>query len=128
MARCLNKQQKLPKQISASFHEIDFNSLLFFSAVPFPPANKMTIADVFDSRTNKPKPDVLKQHFILEGRLDENAALKIINEGAALLRSEKTMIDIEAPVTGKKHCLFFSAFRMESQGVAKIGKLIFGLY
>ena len=84
---------------------------MFLSAVPFPPANKMTIADVFDSRTNKPKPDVLKQHFILEGRLDENAALKIINEGAALLRSEKTMIDIEAPVTGKKHCLFFSAWK-----------------
>ena len=83
----------------------------------------MTIADVFDSRTNKPKPDVLKQHFILEGRLDENAALKIINEGAALLRSEKTMIDIEAPVTGKKHCLFF--FRVESQGMVKIGNLIF---
>ena len=79
-----------------------FNILtIFVSGVPFPPANKMTIADVFDSRTNKPKPDVLKQHFILEGRLDENAALKIINEGAALLRSEKTMIDIEAPVTGK---------------------------
>ena len=40
-----------------------------FSAVPFPPSNKLTQAEVFNSRTNKPLPEVLKQHFILEGRI-----------------------------------------------------------
>lgn len=88
--------------------------------VPSPPSVRLTIADLFDTATGvgKPKLDRLREHLLAEGRLQEDAALLIIERGETLLRTENNLIDVEAPITGQRQqrisslyfacCCFFS--------------------
>ena len=65
-----------------------------------PLATKLGMPEVYDQKTNKPRPDVLKQHFTGEGRLKPEVALRIIADGAAILKQEKCLLEIPQPITG----------------------------
>uniref|UniRef100_A0A1I7WMR1 DUF4148 domain-containing protein n=1 Tax=Heterorhabditis bacteriophora TaxID=37862 RepID=A0A1I7WMR1_HETBA len=52
----------------------------FVKSVQFPISERLNVDQVYDRRTGKPRHEVLRDHFIKEGRIEEEAAIRIIQE------------------------------------------------
>lgn len=81
-----------------------------------PPAVSFPTKEQFFSKKDPSKPDIefLRNHFAREGRLTEEQALLILNNGAEILRKESNLVDVEAPVTvcGDIHGQFFDLIKL----------------
>ncbi|CAF3934614.1 unnamed protein product, partial [Rotaria magnacalcarata] len=92
----------------------------YVRCLPHPPTYRLTIADLFDTSTGGGKPQLhrLREHLFAEGRLEEDAALMIIECGEHLLRSENTLIELEAPITvcGDIHGQFYDLMKLIEVG------------
>jgi len=103
---CPGNELRVPKNqhLLLTVYEFDYWLLdvhyLLMSGVKPPLSNLLQMTDVFEPKTNKPRTEVLKEHFIGEGRLKPDVALRIIAEGAAVFRQEKCLLDIPQPITG----------------------------
>ncbi|CAF0974492.1 unnamed protein product [Adineta steineri] len=88
--------------------------------LPAPPTYRLTIADLFDTSTGggKPRLERLREHLFGEGRLEEDAALMIIERGESLLRLESTLVELEAPITvcGDIHGQFYDLMKLIEVG------------
>ena len=84
---------------------------------PPPPGNLLTMAQVFDAR-GKPRPDVLKGHFMREGRVAEEVAMRIIADTTAIFAKEKNVLEVTAPVTvcGDVHGQFYDLVKLFEVG------------
>ncbi|XP_055354934.1 serine/threonine-protein phosphatase 2B catalytic subunit gamma isoform-like isoform X2 [Paramacrobiotus metropolitanus] len=89
--------------------------------LPMPPAYRLTVQDVYDPATSRPRLPLLLEHMSREGRLEEEAAVKVIQEGAAILKKEPNIIEITAPmatiaVCGDVHGQFFDLIKLFEVG------------
>lgn len=68
------------------------------------PAVTLPTDEEFWSKERPGLPDIkfLKDHFYREGRLTEEQAIYILQKGTDILKAEPNLLEVGAPITGKR--------------------------
>ena len=84
------------------------------------PAMRTPTDEEFFSKEDPTKPDLafLKQHFYREGRLTEQQAIYIIEEGCKVLSKEPNLLEMDAPITvcGDVHGQYYDLMKLFEVG------------
>lgn len=78
-----------------------------------PPVLRLLREEILDDEGNI-KIDVLKEHFLREGRISYECAVEIMDQGSKVLEKEDNIINLDYPVTvvGDIHGQFFDLMRL----------------
>ena len=97
---------------------VDYNKIdtkaRHVDTIPAPATERLSSAELFNSKTGLPDHKLLKEHLRREGRLTDECAMKIIKACTAILSKEETMLNVPAPVTvcGDIHGQYFDLMKL----------------
>jgi serine/threonine-protein phosphatase 2B catalytic subunit len=92
---------------------------MYYTDVQAPAMHPPTDEQFFSPHDRtKPNLQFLKQHFYREGRLTEDQALYIIEEGTKVLKQEPNLLEMDAPITvcGDVHGQYYDLMKLFEVG------------
>ncbi|KAL8995635.1 MAG: hypothetical protein Q9169_004678 [Polycauliona sp. 2 TL-2023] len=123
LERALSDKKPIP-EVDFTLHVLEDNSMVStqervckdVQAPAFHPPTHDQFRSPHDR--NKPNLQFLKQHFYREGRLTEEQALFIIEEGTKVLKAEPNLLEMDAPITvcGDVHGQYFDLMKLFEVG------------
>lgn len=121
--RALHEKKPVP-EIDFTLHTMEDGSQVstmerVCKDVQAPAMQPPTDAQFYDT-TDPAKPNLafLKQHFYREGRLTEEQALYILEEGSKVLKQEPNLLEMDAPITvcGDVHGQYYDLMKLFEVG------------